>query len=57
MIEQGYFLPLLTPLNKHGLQMIRDVNIIDILEIADPPAYKGHVPKCESKDSFGQIKA
>jgi len=59
--EQGHFLPLLSPLNRYGLKMIRDVDVIDVLwmvlGIADPLACKGYVPECEPQDIFDETKA
>jgi hypothetical protein len=36
---------------------IRDIDVIDVLRVADPLAYKSHIPKCESWDGLNQIKA
>jgi hypothetical protein len=34
-----------------------DVDVIDVLGVADPLAYKSYIPKCESQDGLDQTKA
>jgi hypothetical protein len=55
--EHWDFLPLRSPLDRHGVELIRDFDVVEILRFADLLTFKCAVLKCESADSFIQTEA
>ena len=51
------FIPLLSPLNWHRLQTIRNSDVPDVSGIADPLAGEGLVSECQSQDNFNKTEA